>query len=93
MKPFLLARCFSDAVPQPRFYCVLSPEASEDDLNRLDSVVPGILKPHFTCGSDSLLQNQSLSGGQGMNHLLFYCKEGIWSVLEFELILKGKYYF
>ncbi|EPQ18169.1 E3 ubiquitin-protein ligase UBR4 [Myotis brandtii] len=33
----------SDAVPQPRFYCVLSPEASEDDLNRLDSVACDVL--------------------------------------------------
>lgn len=28
-----------DAAPQPRFYCILSLEASEDDLNRLDSMV------------------------------------------------------
>lgn len=33
----------SDAVPQPRFYCVMSPEASEDDLNRLDSVACDVL--------------------------------------------------
>ncbi|XP_055978695.1 E3 ubiquitin-protein ligase UBR4 isoform X1 [Sorex fumeus] len=33
----------SDAVPQPRFYCVLSPEASEDDLNRLDTVACDVL--------------------------------------------------
>ncbi|XP_028343585.1 E3 ubiquitin-protein ligase UBR4 isoform X5 [Physeter macrocephalus] len=33
----------SDAVPQLRFYCVLSPEASEDDLNRLDSVACDVL--------------------------------------------------
>ncbi|XP_064028194.1 E3 ubiquitin-protein ligase UBR4 isoform X5 [Pogoniulus pusillus] len=35
--------CSSDAVPQPRFYCILSPEASEDDLNRLDSTVCEVL--------------------------------------------------
>lgn len=31
--------CVPDAAPQPRFYCILSLEASEDDLNRLDSMV------------------------------------------------------
>ncbi|KAM6434914.1 E3 ubiquitin-protein ligase UBR4 isoform 2-T2 [Liasis olivaceus] len=35
--------CPSDAAPQPRFYCILSPEASEDDLNRLDSTVCEVL--------------------------------------------------
>ncbi|XP_044852020.1 E3 ubiquitin-protein ligase UBR4 isoform X3 [Mauremys mutica] len=35
--------CSSDAVPQPRFYCILSPEASEDDLNRLDNMVCEVL--------------------------------------------------
>ena len=35
--------CSSDAVPQPRFYCILSLEASEDDLNRLDSMVCEVL--------------------------------------------------
>ncbi|XP_070615566.1 E3 ubiquitin-protein ligase UBR4 isoform X3 [Erythrolamprus reginae] len=35
--------CSSDAAPQPRFYCILSPEASEDDLNRLDSTVCEVL--------------------------------------------------
>ncbi|XP_066493904.1 E3 ubiquitin-protein ligase UBR4 [Tiliqua scincoides] len=35
--------CSSDSVPQPRFYCILSPEASEDDLNRLDSTVCEVL--------------------------------------------------
>lgn len=73
-------------MPQPRFYCVLSPEASEDDLNRLDSVVPGILKPHCTCGSDGFHQNQSVRG-KG-NDCIY--KEGIWSLLRFELILKGQ---
>lgn len=33
----------SDSAPQPRFYCILSPEASEDDLNRLDSTVCEVL--------------------------------------------------
>ncbi|XP_026545772.1 E3 ubiquitin-protein ligase UBR4-like [Notechis scutatus] len=33
----------SDTSPQPRFYCILSPEASEDDLNRLDSTVCEVL--------------------------------------------------
>uniref|UniRef100_A0A8C5JLD8 Ubiquitin protein ligase E3 component n-recognin 4 n=1 Tax=Junco hyemalis TaxID=40217 RepID=A0A8C5JLD8_JUNHY len=35
--------CSSDSAPQPRFYCILSPEASEDDLNRLDSTVCEVL--------------------------------------------------
>ncbi|XP_027698524.1 E3 ubiquitin-protein ligase UBR4 isoform X1 [Vombatus ursinus] len=35
--------CSSDAAPQPRFYCVLSPEASEDDLNRLDNMICEVL--------------------------------------------------
>ncbi|XP_063173479.1 E3 ubiquitin-protein ligase UBR4 [Candoia aspera] len=35
--------CPSDAAPQPRFYCILSPEASEDDLNRLDGTVCEVL--------------------------------------------------
>lgn len=50
VKLFLVSQGFSnqalciafslpDVVPQPRFYCILSPEASEDDLNRLDSTV------------------------------------------------------
>ena len=75
-------------MPQPRFYCVLSPEASEDDLTRLDSVVPGILKPLFTCGSGGFHPNQSVRG-KGMP----FRNEGIWSVLRFELILKGTCYF
>ncbi|KAJ7306604.1 hypothetical protein JRQ81_009996 [Phrynocephalus forsythii] len=40
--------CSSDAAPQPRFYCVLSPEASEDDVNRLDFMVCEVL---FSKGS------------------------------------------
>lgn len=30
---------FKDTNAQPKFYCVLSPETSEDDINRLDSKV------------------------------------------------------
>lgn len=42
-----LSPSLSDSVPQPRFYCILSPEASEDDLNRLDStVLPASPVPH-----------------------------------------------
>lgn len=66
----------------------MSPEASEDDLNRLDSVVLGILKSHLTCGLGGLHQNRSVTGGKGMT----FCHEGTWSVLGFELILKGKCY-
>ncbi|XP_063293132.1 E3 ubiquitin-protein ligase UBR4 isoform X8 [Pelobates fuscus] len=35
--------CSSDAAPPPRFYSVLSQEASEDDLHRLDSSVCEVL--------------------------------------------------
>ncbi|XP_030194560.1 E3 ubiquitin-protein ligase UBR4 isoform X5 [Gadus morhua] len=31
--------CSADATLQPKFYCILSPDASEDDLSRLDSKV------------------------------------------------------
>ncbi|KAG7276340.1 hypothetical protein CRUP_032395 [Coryphaenoides rupestris] len=31
--------CSADATVQPKFYCILSPEASEDDLSRLDGKV------------------------------------------------------
>ncbi|XP_031761327.1 E3 ubiquitin-protein ligase UBR4 isoform X1 [Xenopus tropicalis] len=35
--------CSADAAPQPRFYSILSQEASEDDLHRLDSTVCEVL--------------------------------------------------
>ncbi|XP_044524637.1 E3 ubiquitin-protein ligase UBR4 [Gracilinanus agilis] len=38
-----IKHCASDAASQPRFYCVLSPEASEDDLNRLDNMICEVL--------------------------------------------------
>ncbi|MEE6482208.1 hypothetical protein FKM82_013184 [Ascaphus truei] len=35
--------CSTDTAPQPRFYSILSPEASEDDLHRLDGTVCEVL--------------------------------------------------
>uniref|UniRef100_W5MAW8 Ubiquitin protein ligase E3 component n-recognin 4 n=1 Tax=Lepisosteus oculatus TaxID=7918 RepID=W5MAW8_LEPOC len=35
--------CPADSTPQPKFYCVLSPEASEDDRSHLDSSVFQVL--------------------------------------------------
>ncbi|MGH0168045.1 UNVERIFIED_CONTAM: hypothetical protein FKN15_073672 [Acipenser sinensis] len=35
--------CSADSTPQPKFYCVLSPEASEDDMSRLDSKIFPVL--------------------------------------------------
>ncbi|XP_058849008.1 E3 ubiquitin-protein ligase UBR4 isoform X2 [Acipenser ruthenus] len=35
--------CSTDSTPQPKFYCVLSPEASEDDMSRLDSKIFPVL--------------------------------------------------
>ncbi|XP_039612074.1 E3 ubiquitin-protein ligase UBR4 isoform X4 [Polypterus senegalus] len=35
--------CPSDSTPQPKFYCVLSPEPSEDDASRLDCQIFHIL--------------------------------------------------
>ncbi|XP_064423992.1 E3 ubiquitin-protein ligase UBR4 [Latimeria chalumnae] len=35
--------CSSDSVSQPKFYCLLSPEATEDDMNRLDASVYEVL--------------------------------------------------
>lgn len=45
-----------DSNLQPKFYCVLSPEASEDDRSRLDSKVkPNIMHAQFAA-QNNLLQ-------------------------------------
>lgn len=46
IKKINVFQSFLDSNVQPKFYCVLSPEASEDDISRLDSKVRLFLMKH-----------------------------------------------
>lgn len=70
---------FSDSTVQPKFYCILSPETSEDDISRLDSKVrlwpcPVLYSVHFcnACLPISVIETVYCTHWKGLHWLFLH---------------------